>query len=1362
MEEKEKDLFRLLGYYKDPTKEIIVEKPLSEEEMQLADNLKASFSKTEDPNLDRDNSFLIAVREFIFLLKDKNSRLYLYWPKTNLLLIQAEGSTMDKENLVSLALEYKSWFKPGEKIVIGLLGTANIFTQYQSLFLYDFLRTFSRPGSWIEIIPTSSNIEPIKGAIQVVGKDFVIVQTKDLRTICATNHMNILIRNSVDSSKTGYGEDVLEPMGSVLFSNPTQIIIKGNTGVIYKGKSNEALEPLKRDDKVYFTPRRGGMKGIQASFIHKAETTSYCYKLAKKKINADRVSEGEKILQHVLECFPDYQPAKDLLASLIPQSSISDRERKYNEACSKWNDGDKETAHIAFSELLNDKNSTEIDAVSEGCIKYLAKYYVDKYLESSDEDNRNIATEFIEEYFSKINESDAIDSKIELYYKLGYYQDCIDLIDFKLDDELLSGAERYRLYYYRSQNLYHLGRYDDSEKDALKSLSINPFGNFAEKRLSISDKFTLSLSRPVFDNNELYSLSLSQMAKNKQKEDAKAILQKAESWTIESTEDYSFLPFAAVLDDKNSKKYFLEYLYKKASDVYVENPESSVFIWSQIFSMVPGYGYFNHIVLVDALSTILDIDLSENEESIDGILRRKTDKSSIITGNEWRSIMISISTNQDIITIVFQSIKTDNRLMAQLKQYISTIDPTLIGGEIVGTDIVEKIIPKLEFNNREAVRRLINTIPESPSVEDITKGLISLDYVNHPFSELQPADYVILTSLYESVVPLVLDYQKESNVKEGMPILQSIVKTIDTINIEIVNRPTYFSVFGISHILELIIQSLKKRQGLYDEANLAKLSVSITTDTIFPDKKGIYTIGVLLENGKGLATAKDVVLELRSQKLSSQNKVSQDKLKINIGDIQGGRSKQGYFNVALPKEITSKPSFGFAIQYSAFCKGRPLRGLVTPLQVRFHGGVFEEITNQPYSAGTGLPYKAKTFFGRDKEVDEIVKRILSNKIISTQLIVYGQARCGKSSLLNRVQGELNSNYSESVWCVKDQLQIEIPAGKPKYDESDFFREILTIIQRELNSIPSQIKPTISIPEFDKVERPVDAFSNAIMDFKKSIKETPGWENRNLVLILDEFSAIYNRIKEGKVSDQILFHWKGIQENPHTSFTTIFIGHDTTPLFFNESYAVNAASIIERMRVSYLTKEAAKDLIEQPIMTSNGKSRFYPEAVRRIIDYTACNPFHIQQFMQSVIQYINDKRIIRVTSVDVDIIANDCLSMKDDYFGSGKDFSNLLSPGINEEFRKIKDDMYLTVLKTIANLNEQPNTEDWCKLDDVKNRLGNQIEDVDAIIQDLAVREVITKKTSIYDQTVFVRIKVLLFKLWLLTNCQPNNSKYIKY
>ena len=136
-------------------------------------------------------------------------------------------------------------------------------------------------------------------------------------------------------------------------------------------------------------------------------------------------------------------------------------------------------------------------------------------------------------------------------------------------------------------------------------------------------------------------------------------------------------------------------------------------------------------------------------------------------------------------------------------------------------------------------------------------------------------------------------------------------------------------------------------------------------------------------------------------------------------------------------------------------------------------------------------------------------------------------------------------------------------------------------------------------------------------------------------------------------------------------------------------------------------------------------------------------------MVNVVQYINDKKIIHVNSVDVDIIANDCLSLNDNIFSTGKDFSNLLNPGISEEYRTIKDAMYLAVLKTIANMNMSKTSEDWCKLDDVKNRLGSQIDIVDAVIQDLAIREVIAK--NILDKTVYVRIKILLFKLWLLTN-----------
>jgi hypothetical protein len=266
-----------------------------------------------------------------------------------------------------------------------------------------------------------------------------------------------------------------------------------------------------------------------------------------------------------------------------------------------------------------------------------------------------------------------------------------------------------------------------------------------------------------------------------------------------------------------------------------------------------------------------------------------------------------------------------------------------------------------------------------------------------------------------------------------------------------------------------------------------------------------------------------------------------------------------------------------------------------------------------------------------------------------------------------------------------------------------------------------------------------------------MKNTPGWEKRNLVLILDEFSAIYNRINANKASDQVLFHWKGIQESPDSSFATIFIGHDTTPRFFAEPYAVNAASIIDRMRITYLTDEAADQLIQKPILTSDGKSRFDQEAVQRIKDYTACNPFHIQQFMQSVIKLINTNQIIRVSRWDVDEIATNCVNLKEDNFCSRDTFNNLISPGINEEYREIKDEMYKLVLKTIATLNTAPTIDDWCELADVKSRLANQIDDVDAVIKDLVEREVIEKKSSNNDNGIYVRIKVLLFKLWLLKN-----------
>jgi hypothetical protein len=1057
MEEKEPNLFRLLGYYNDPAKVLVVDESLSDEEKLLAENLKTTFSNINDPNESINGSFCKAVKDYIFLLRDKNARLYQYWPKNNIIIAQPEGSQMDKVNYVSLALEYKSWFTPGEQIVIGILGTANIFTQYQSFHLYDFLRTFSKPGSWIEINSTSNtNTEPIKGAIQVVGKDFIIIKTKDLKTICATKNMNIQIGNREELGNMDNVGESLEPMGTVLDLNPKIIIIKGNTGKIYQGKSSNAIELLRQGDKVYFTPN-----GKYANFIHKAGTINYFYNLAKKKIDSDNLVEGKEILKHVMECFPDNSSAADLLSSLLHGKDASERSRKYYDASVKWNGGQKEAACKIFNELLMEENKAGDDTIDVGCIKYLAKYYVEKYVESRDEDDKSFAIDFIEENYLKINEKDTNNDKITLYYKLGCYQECLDLIDFELDDESLGNPDKSRLYYYKSQNLIRLGNYNEAEKWARKSLSINPFANFAEKNLSISEQFTAVPSRPFCEGNLLYSILTNQIAENSKKGDSELIRQKADSWNLDSKDDYSFLPLAAVLDEKNSNKFFLEYLYRKASDTYEESPESSVFIWKQIFSMVPGYGYFNHIVLLDALSTILEASSSENEETVGGILSTKIEESTTITEKEWQSIILSISENKDIIDVVFNAVKANNRLMASFKQYITSIDPTIIIGEMDGSSIIQKIIPVLEHKDRDAVEKLNKIVPAAYTLEDIVNGLSNLNYYDYPFNELRFSDDVKWVSLYESVLPSLNEYQNESDIQERGVLYEHIAQLINELFLDIFNAPTYFSLFGIGHILELIHQSLKKRQGIFDEANLPKLSISITTNTITPYKNGIYKIGIHVENGKDLSTAENVSINLVSKVIGFWNQNNQNKTEIHAGNIPGGGSYDGFFKIKLPPAITKKSSFVFAVSYTARCKGRQISDTVTPLQVRFpiDGCTFEQIKDQPYKPGAGLPYNDPTFFGREEEVRTIVNKILNNdRQIGTQLIVYGQARCGKSSLLNCVQGVLNKEHADLFWCVKGQLFLESsPSDKTVYEESDFFYEILRMIEMDLKKKNVRLK-----------------------------------------------------------------------------------------------------------------------------------------------------------------------------------------------------------------------------------------------------------------------------------------------------------------
>lgn len=422
---------------------------------------------------------------------------------------------------------------------------------------------------------------------------------------------------------------------------------------------------------------------------------------------------------------------------------------------------------------------------------------------------------------------------------------------------------------------------------------------------------------------------------------------------------------------------------------------------------------------------------------------------------------------------------------------------------------------------------------------------------------------------------------------------------------------------------------------------------------------------------------------------------------------------------------------------------------------------FDKIWNPYASVAESGPLDAssKMFYGHKDYITGIVNAILDSA--SKQVIIYGQKRSGKSSVLNRVKQDLED---AGAFCVLFSM------GKivRKISEFSFYYKILKTIKDELIllEMDGKIIPEFSIPsknEFieEDEENPVETFSKYMQIFKLACKKTPGWENRRLVVMIDEFTYMYGAIKMNSISNTIMQQWKAVSQDPNTQFSAVLVGQDVVPAFKNEPYARNPFGIIEDLRLTYLDREDAYGLIVNPILNNN-ESRYVGDAANLIMDYTACNPYYIQIFCASLVDYINEKKYKSITEADVADVANQLTSGV--HALDHAKFENLLNAReteegaesiedgseIDEAIMIYRDDDVETVLRAIAKASEN---KPFANRSDIKTDLSPEIED--GIIKQLDSRDVIEQKEKYQDETThkekyrFLKIKVRLYKEWLL-------------
>ena len=457
-------------------------------------------------------------------------------------------------------------------------------------------------------------------------------------------------------------------------------------------------------------------------------------------------------------------------------------------------------------------------------------------------------------------------------------------------------------------------------------------------------------------------------------------------------------------------------------------------------------------------------------------------------------------------------------------------------------------------------------------------------------------------------------------------------------------------------------------------------------------------------------------------------------------DVQtGGISK------SRPQRLTGGQRGEYSIPLlasaSAFTKGEA--NIAMQVKYRRHDGVerqtpqerttvllqlaqeFTQIRNH-YArfSGGAVVDDAQMFFGRD----ELVNRMLSVITQGTSgqcFVLYGQKRTGKSSVLRHMAKRLPRPF----------LPIQLSLGQTDTTDAgvSFIQQCIDEVYNVLvRDFGMQDLAGTGWPSEQRIAtRPLESFRRAFFAATTRLSKLPAWRNCRPVLLIDEFTYMYEYIVEGRVDASFMRQWKALLETG--LFSAVIVGQDSMSKF--KLAFPNEFGVTHDERITYLTREEARRFAEKPIMLADGSSRFRGFALDRLVDLTAGNPFFQMIFCDRLVRHLNETRSSYIVEGTVERVLHRLCSGESalplDRFDS-------LITAAGESVSLAPREEYLSLLFKVATAEGGSSGVDMAELalDD------NEVE----LLHDLVLREVVAR-----DSTGRIRIRVALFAEWLRQN-----------
>lgn len=369
-----------------------------------------------------------------------------------------------------------------------------------------------------------------------------------------------------------------------------------------------------------------------------------------------------------------------------------------------------------------------------------------------------------------------------------------------------------------------------------------------------------------------------------------------------------------------------------------------------------------------------------------------------------------------------------------------------------------------------------------------------------------------------------------------------------------------------------------------------------------------------------------------------------------------------------------------------------LYGFSTNILEAFTEGLstFEPIHPNPYI--TGLPVETpEMFFGR-QDILQYLKSNLIGAYQSNLIILQGNRRTGKTSILKQI-----SNLD--LFAPFVSVYIDCQGLGALSDHLLFYK----IAQRIAKTIAKKSKEPNSFSITKEDISLNDPFYDFVEFLDKLKENIPGVR---VILLIDEFEVIDDAINRNLLSPQILENLRHLFQH-RQDLAVVLTGSYKLRRLTNQYWSA-LFGIGLTCDVGFLDESSARKLVMEPL---SEKVVFSNAAIDRIIEFTACQPYFIQTLCHNLVNLINLKMSPYVSQSMVEEAAQETLTSADGHFHSMFDsagsalrkailvyLSNSLSTNAYDKNSSISENEILNFLEDNNLLIE------WHKFDEIVREL----------------------------------------------------------